>query len=132
MKILWEQVWVELQDSLKRQPCCPDHPEYPCVRTLAQGVINDIIEVGEKGILVRSHRTDRDDFIDVECCHAWWDHLQSFGNASLEPGDSNNPHPWRSRLVGAIWAYCLPTRIARVGADTSLISLAQEKPPYGS
>ena len=108
---MWEQVWQELRDSLRRQPACTDHPEYPCVRTLEQGIVNDILRVSADGVLVRSHRTNRDDFIDVGRFRLWWDQLQTVGTASLTPGDHNNPHRWRSALVGAIFARCLPERV---------------------
>ena len=104
---MWEQVWRELRDVLLLQPGCPDHLEYPCVRTLVQGVVNDIIRVESEGVLVRSHRTNRDDFVEVNLFRVWWDHLQNVGTASLEPGNQNNPHRWRARLVGAILARCL-------------------------
>jgi len=108
---MWEQVWQELRDALQLQPRCPDHPEFPCVRTLGQGVVNDIIRVEPVGVLARSHRTNRDDFIEVDRFRVWWDHLINVGTASLTPGGQNNPHLWRSRLIGAILARCLPARV---------------------
>jgi hypothetical protein len=108
---MWQQVWQELRDALLLQPRCPDHPEYPCVRTLRQGIVNDIIRVGPDGVLVRSHQTNRDDFIEADRFRVWWDHLQRFGTASLAPNDQNNPNPWRARIVGAILAGCLPARV---------------------
>ena len=56
MAELWEEIWLELREALMNQPPCPNHPEYPCVRTLGQKVINDIVRVVIDGIVVRSHR----------------------------------------------------------------------------
>jgi transcriptional regulator with XRE-family HTH domain len=120
---LWNRIWDELQLGLRSQPPCPIHSEYPCIRTLGQEIVNDILEVTNEGVLVRSHRTNKDDVIPVKRFRKWWDHLVEYGDASLEPGDSNNPDPWRSRVVGAIWAWCLPKRIERSGVSTSLIRL---------
>lgn len=114
----WPVVWQELQDNLAKQPRCPQHPDYPYVSTLVQQVTNDIVKVGTDGILVRSHRTSREDFIEVSRFEAWWNHLVTRGSASLYPGDQNNPHPWRSRLVGVIMAQCLPDKIRVIGSDT--------------
>ena len=107
----WQTVWKELRDNLAKQPHCREHPDYPCVKTLAQEITNDMIEISEEGITVRSHRTYREDFIEARRFRIWWNHLISKGSASIKPGDANNPHPWRSRIVGAIFAHCLPDRI---------------------
>jgi hypothetical protein len=48
----WEETWLELREQLERQPACPDHPEYPCVRTLDQEVINDIVRVTDDEVVV--------------------------------------------------------------------------------
>jgi len=120
----WLAVWQELRDNVAKQPPCPQHPEYPHVSTLSQRVINDIVEVGENGILVRSHRSNNEDFIEARRFKTWWNHLVTYGSASLDPGGSNNPHPWRSRIVGAIMAICLPDKIRVV--DSSTIELVQE------
>src|SRR5947209_817160 len=104
----WAEVWLELREALLRQPPRDSHSGKPCVRTLGNHVANDIIRVGENGIVVRSERTNRNDFIEARRFRVWWDHLQESGSASLIPGGENNPHRWRSRLVGAIWARCLP------------------------
>jgi hypothetical protein len=111
MDELWEEVWLELREALVRQPPRNANSRHPCVLTLGHEVANDIIRVGEDGIVVRSERTGRDDFIEARRIQVWWDHLQAEGSASLIPGGANNPHPWRSRLVGAIWARCLPHRV---------------------
>lgn len=63
MDELWEQVWGELRAGLGRQPLCAEHPEFPCVRTLGQGAVNDILRVDEDGVRVRSHRTGNEDVI---------------------------------------------------------------------
>jgi hypothetical protein len=89
----WPTVWRELRERLAEQPHCPLHPEHPCVRTLAQGIINDLLDIDEGGLRVRSHRTDHEDIIDAHRFETWWCHLVAHGSASLHPGDSNNPHP---------------------------------------
>ena len=99
----WEELWLELREALLRQPPRDASSETPCVLTLGHDVANDILRVGEDGIVVRSERTGRADFIEARRFRVWWDHLQVCGSASLMPGDANNPHRWRSRLVGAIW-----------------------------
>lgn len=113
----WPAVWVELRTNLESQPKCSIHPAYPHVKTLSQHVVNDIIQVEEEKILVRSHRTLREDSIEAQRFETWWNHLVTDGSASLVPGDPNNAHPWRSRVVGAILAVCLPNRILRDGQD---------------
>jgi hypothetical protein len=117
----WSVIWQELCDNLTQQPRCLEHPSYPCFRTLAQGVINDIIKIDEHGLWVRSHRTLHEDYIEEKRLETWWTHLAAHKTASLSPGDPNNPHPWRSRLVGAILATGLPHRIRRL--DTGTLAL---------
>ena len=107
----WSVVWNELRNNLAKQPPCPDHPLYPHVKTLAQQVINDVIEIRENGIVLRSHRTYHNDFIEAKRFEIWWNHLVAFGSASLSPGNPNNPHCWRSRILGAVIATCLPEKI---------------------
>ncbi len=94
------------------------HPDYPHVRTVVQGVINDLLEIDEGGILVRSHRTNREDYIEAGRFRTWWEHLTIHGSASLHPGDPNNPHRWRSRVVGAMLLAGLPNRLRQVHGDT--------------
>jgi len=108
---LWSEVWQELQTGLMNLPRCPEHPQYPCVRTLAQGVVNDIVGVSSEEVKVKSHRTRATDSIEASRFKRWWNHLVAEGSASLRPGDSNNPDPYRSRIVGAILAACLPDKI---------------------
>jgi hypothetical protein len=87
-----------------------------------QGNINDIIRKDDKGIVLRSHKSMREDYIEARRFQVWWNHLASEGSASLAPGDPNNPHRWRSRIVGAILGKCLPSRIRIVGtSDIELI-----------
>ena len=117
----WSIIWRKLRKCLLNQPKCPEHPQYPHVKTLVLKVINDIISVNENGVIVRSHRTYHEDFIEAERFEIWWKHLISKGSASLIPGDENNPHPWRSCIIGAIFATCLPD-IIKV-KDKSVIQL---------
>ena len=107
----WPSIWNTLRRNLLNLSPCPQHPKYPHVRTLTQGVINDIISVEGNGIRVRSHRTCYVDYIEEKRFKVWWDHLITHGSASLSPGNKNNPHPWRSRIVGAIFVECLPDKI---------------------
>jgi len=118
----WPEMWQELQTKLRKLPPCPEHHQYPCVRTLAQGVVNDIVDVSSKGVKVRSHRTEATDSIKKSIFERWWNHLVAEGSASLRPGDSNNPDAYRSRIVGAILAACLPDKI-RVDDDNATIRL---------
>lgn len=113
----WQLIWKEMQNNLISQPRCPEHPEYPCVKSLSQGVINDILQVDMKGILLRSHRSNNEDFIDAKRFETWWNHLKDKKSASLTPGDPENPNPWRSRIVGAIIAACLPKKIRIIGSN---------------
>src|SRR5687767_4531477 len=99
----WDEIWPRLRQALLEQPRCKEHPSCPCVRTLVEQVVNDIIRVASDGIVVRSHRTDREDFIEASRLQTWWEHLQRERCASLVPGGENNPHRWRSRVIGAIW-----------------------------
>jgi hypothetical protein len=114
----WETIWNELRGALAAQSPCPQHPKYPQVRTVVQGVINDLLSIDEQGILVRSHRTQHEDFIEARRFAVWWDHLTAHGSASLHPGDPNNPHRWRSRIVGAMLLTGLPNRLRLVHGDT--------------
>jgi hypothetical protein len=114
----WAIIWQELRCNLSKQPVCPQHTDYPHIRTLAQKVINDVLSVSEQGIVVRSHRTRHNDFIEEERLKVWWEHLTTVGSASLKPGSENNPHPWRSRIVGAIIATCLSSRIRILDHNT--------------
>lgn len=119
----WLEVWRTLRNNLRNSPRCPNHPDYPQVKTLSQGVVNDLIAVEENGIRVRSHRTSNEDYIEESRFKAWWDYLVENGSASLFPGHENNPHPWRSRVVGAIFAAGLPDRIQIV--NSSVIELRE-------
>jgi len=107
----WSNVWQKFRQNLMNERRCPRHPEYPHVRSMVQGVINDIISVEDHGIRVRSHRTNYIDDIPEHRFRVWWEHLCSHGSASLVPGGKNNPEPWRSRIVGAIMAAALPDEI---------------------
>ena len=107
----WLQVWKELTDNLSRQPRCPAHPQYPCIATLAQKSINDILVVHLRGIKVRSHRSGKEDFVDIDVFKTWWDHLLEFGSASVNTNDPNTPKTKRSSLIAAIFATCLPDLI---------------------
>jgi hypothetical protein len=111
---MWESIWLELRAQLEAQPRCEKHPEYPHVRTMIQKVVNDIKRVGHDGVVVRSHRTKEDDFIEADRFKLWWEHPQRIGSASLKPGDGNKPQPWRSKIVGAICVRCLPVRLTWV------------------
>jgi hypothetical protein len=115
---IWELVWQELRSQLAAQPPCPQHPEHPHVSTVAQGVINDLLSIDEGGILVRSHRTQDEDFIEARRFAVWWNHLTTHGSASLHAGDPNNPHRWRSAVVGAMLLAGLPKRLRLVHGDT--------------
>jgi 5-methylcytosine-specific restriction endonuclease McrA len=117
MDELWEQVWAELRGGLSRQPRCAEHPDFPCVRTLSRGAINDIISVDRDGVRVRSHQTSNEDIIPATSFRAWWVHLQQHGNAALDPNDPNCPRSDRAVLVGAIYTCCLPNRIGRLGPN---------------
>jgi hypothetical protein len=120
----WLEVWYELLRNLRNQPTCKVHPIFPCVKTLSQGIVNDIVEVSQTGIIVKSHRTGKEDSIKSNQFETWWLHLLEKGSASLKPGHENNPHADRSRLVGAILVSCLPVRIKKDKDDPSTILLA--------
>ena len=114
----WYAVWKELRHNITSQPRCAEHPKYPCVHTLLQGVTNDIIDVSEAGLLVRSHRTMNEDFVPARRIERWWEHLVAHGSASIQAGDANNPRRWRARLVGAILVAGLPKSVKYVGDNT--------------
>ena len=107
----WPQVYPKMRQNLLALPRCTRHPDYAHVKSLAQSVVNDIISVDDRGIVLRSHRTNVIDQIPVERLEKWWEHLLANGSASLVPGGDNNPDPWRSRIVGAIMATALPDEI---------------------
>jgi len=122
----WLSVWRDLQSNLARQPSCPDHPEYPHVRTLARGSINDIIRVGEDGVTVRSHQTFRERFVPTKQFEAWWNHLTVQGSASLTSRSPNIPRTGHARVVGAIMAACLPERIKVIDHNTIALVSRQD------
>ena len=113
----WTTVWSELRRNLQDQPPCPEHPEYPYVRTLVTRVINDVIHVGEDGIIVRSHRKLNERFITEKIFRTWWQYLEQYGLTSLKPGADNNPRSSHSCIVGAIMGTCLPNRIKIVNKN---------------
>lgn len=121
----WQSIWNELRNNLNNLPRCPDHPEYPYIETLSMSIKNDILEIKDSGITVRSHRTNNPDFIETKRFQTWWVHLVTHGIASLKPGSENNPHPWRSCIVGAILAKCLDKYIEYIAA-TNEIKLKKE------
>jgi hypothetical protein len=119
----WQTVWQELQDNLTNQPRCNEHSDYPCVKTLSVGVINDIVVISSSEIQVRSHRTRNLDTIKASKIEKWWKQLVAKGSASLKPGHPNNPDPYRSRIIGAILVTCLSDRILLADMEESLIQL---------
>jgi 5-methylcytosine-specific restriction endonuclease McrA len=122
----FDQVWKQLQAGLARQPRCPEHPEFPCVNTLSEGVRNDVLAVGEDGVRLRSHRSGNERLIPVRCFRTWWTYLARHGEASLVPGAPDNPDRQNSKVVGAIWVRCLPNLVRSVGTDR--IALAPVRP----
>lgn len=116
----WDHVWSRLRGNLSLQPRCAEHPDLPCVRTLVLGAVNDVLEVDESGIQVRSHRTGNVDRIPASSFHAWWVHLQRHGTAALSPNDDNCPRSDRAVLVGAILARCLPEHVELQGSGLRL------------
>jgi len=118
----FDQIWKELQVGLVRQPRCPEHPEFPCVHTLSEGVRNDVLAVGEDGVRLRSHRSENERLIPVRCLRTWWTHLVRHGKASLVPGAPGNPDRQNSKVVGAIWVRCLPNRVRSVGPDRIVLA----------
>jgi hypothetical protein len=108
----WPSMWQELKQKLAAQPRCPEHPEYPCVFTLAQRSANDIVSIEADRIVVRSHRSMNKDTIEESLFRKWWEHMLDEDSASLVPGAFSNPPTKRSRIIGAILATCLPTRVS--------------------
>ena len=72
--------------------------------------------------------TNHDDFIEEERFRTWWEHLRREGTACLTPDRAGNPHPWRSRIVGAILARCLSNRIRWDRAGSGLLHLIGPRP----
>lgn len=104
----WNALWQRLLARLAEQPPCPLHPEYPAVRTLARGQVNDIIRMDESGVVVRSHGSMESDPVPVAHFRALWKHLGEHGHAVFEPGCGGLPAFARSRIIGAILVTCLP------------------------
>lgn len=123
MTVTWDQIWEELQDGLKHQPPCPINPEYGRILTLRQKTVNDILEVGDKEVCVRSHHPKGNDKDKDNCrrivredFRKWWEHLCREGTASFTGGD--RPTAGNSSVVAAILVRCLPTRVAHRGNGT--------------
>src|SRR3990172_11116191 len=66
---------------------------------------------------------NQDNTIEARTMETWWDHLLANGSASTDPDSANCPHIWRARVVGAILATCLPSRIEVDPNDKSTIRL---------
>lgn len=121
----WPTIWNKFLGNLANERRCPRHPEFPHVKSMVQGVINDVMKIDITGILVRSHRTNNADFIPQGRFKAWWEHLVQHGSASLVPGGVNNPDPWRSRIVGAIMSTALPEEIEAENSNTIVLKGAE-------
>lgn len=111
----WPKIWKQLRANLASRPHCPEHPEFPHVRTLVRGVINDVIAIEQDGLRVRSHRSENEDFIEAERFRRWWQHLCQKGYASIKTGHPTNPDPWRSSVVGAIFVQALSGYVKQAG-----------------
>jgi hypothetical protein len=122
----WIDIWHELRQNLAHQPRCPEHRDLPGVRTLIQGTMNDILDIQQDGITIRSHRTNRTDSIPAAQFAAWWEYLVANGMASIRPGAAHNPHADRSSVVGAILVRCLPTQVVQDTNDESTIRLVEQ------
>ncbi len=123
MEDSFEMVWAELRAALSRQPRCPEHPEYPCVRTLKGQVANDVLNISAGKIDLHSHRKGSQEkrTIEMSCFRTWWEYLVKNGTASLDPDDRiNTPHRRNPKIVGAIWAHCLPERIEYISEQDSI------------
>lgn len=119
----WEQSWGELRRAVESFPLCPDHPEYPCVATMIKGAMNDIIEVKETEIVVRSHETNHDDRISKSVFHKWFEHLWKHKSASSAEGTPSCPERYRSRVVAAIYLNAFPDVIRQSTDKPNMIEL---------
>ncbi len=98
----WEEVWQEMRSALKRQPR---------IHTLVHRTVNDILEVGEKEIAVRSHHPKgkpKDRRISEAEFRKWWDRLQRGPVSFTGPNITKN-----SSVTAAIFVTCLPDRVER-------------------
>jgi len=116
----WQSIWNELRNNLNNLPKCPKHLEYPCVETLVVSIKNDILEIEDSGIRVRSYKFYKEDFIKAKIFKKWWNHLVKYGSASLNPISENNPDPYRSCIVGAILAKCLDKYVEYIVATNEI------------
>lgn len=110
MRVFFDQVWQELRAGLANAARCPQHPEFPCVYTLARLVPNDIVEITEDEVAVRSHDTYRIRRIPRERFQELWDALASAGSARFRTGNNGS-------VVGAIYVRCLSIRVAESGRN---------------
>lgn len=109
----WSVVWHQLRQNLAALPRCPSHRRYPHVTTLVNKVTNDILEVNETGITLRSHRTGVERRVAVSVFKAWWDTLVTHGTVSL----ASPPGTQHSRVVAAVLAASLPHRMRYVAGQ---------------
>jgi hypothetical protein len=123
MELNWSEIWLLLLKNLDNQPKCPDHPNHPMVKTLSLGVINDIVHSDQERIILRSHRTGKEDPLKASHFKIWWNFLTEHGKASMKPGDPNNPSAYRSCIIGSIFVKCLPELIEQTSSDKSIIQL---------
>ena len=114
----WNATWELLRSNLWTLPPCPEHPNHPHVRTLSQGVINDIINVTEHEIIVHSHRSENEDQIPAAHFKAWWNHLSTGKPATTDTSDPNCPEPYRSSVTAAIFVQALPGKIEQIDQRT--------------
>jgi hypothetical protein len=103
----WKAVWKELCRELSELPRCPIHSSLPHVKTLSRGIINDILDISEDGLTVRSHQTLRGRFIPASRFERWWWKLRTSGHAN----PSAPPATQDSRVVAAVLAAALPHRV---------------------
>jgi hypothetical protein len=122
MPAQWDQIWVEIQDGLRRQPRCPEHPEYHCLRTIGQEILNDIISVSDAGVTVRSHRTFRERQIPAGDLQNWWNRL-------LKDGALYGSVTGHGSIIRTILVECLPERIDHAGGKhLRLVDADQDQP----
>jgi hypothetical protein len=103
---------------VSHEPLFSNESKYPQVTSFTWATSSHSVPASDHPVIERSHKTLNNDRIETARFKIWWDYLVAHGSASLNPGGSNNPHPWRARIVGAIMATCLPGIVRKAGSGT--------------
>lgn len=108
----WSSIWRQVQRRMRKQPPCITHPKFPSIKTLARETVNDVIDVRDKGITLRSHEHKRKDnenrFFPQERFRKWWtDCVDSGGVTTTNKARRERHEAPNGCIVDAVMVRCL-------------------------